>query len=460
MEIKFTDTALESLKATGKRFEIVDPKNAGLYLRVGESGAKAWYMATRLDNGRRHREKLGDLTGGTKRLTLDQARAKFKERVVALGAAGEQAKRKATQCKLTLDDGFALYEKTNPNSITRKALGNQRCSYDKHVSPAIGRMLMSSIDDTHVTALRKVMADNRASGRTINLMLTTIRQAYKTVIAERLLPRETILPTVGVKGGKKGKGRKRILHQAEFQPFWDTIDGMANVKHPTLTSGYYRTVADALRMTLFTGARSANVKTMRWRDISLTRRVWTVPRSWRCEHCSQAKGYDIYHGTKTDEVYEIPLTSQAVEILKRRHAGPAGETDFVFPGRGDAAHLGELKHIWRTICDRAGLDGLTIHDLRRTQGSIQAQQGVNSFLISAALCHADPNVTAIYTHASGLDQVRENMERANRAMINTATDEAVELTQVEWDEIVDALVAAGSPLADKVRAVADAMRLA
>lgn len=460
MAIKFTDTGLENIQPTGKRFEIVDPKNPGLYLRVGEGGAKSWYMALRMDDGSRHREKLGDLTGGTARLTLDQARTKFRERAVALGAAGEQAKRKALQCKLTLDAGFALFEEKNPNSVTRKTMGNLRCSYDKHVSPTIGKMLMTSIDDTHVKALRKVMADGHASGRTINLMLTTIRGAYKMAMEDRLLPREFVLPTVGVKGGKKGHGRKRILHQAEFQPFWDAIDRLANVKHPTLTSGYYRTVADALRMTLFTGARSANVKTMRWRDISLARRVWTVPRNWRCEYCSQLKGYDIYHGTKTDEVYEIPLTSQAVEILKRRHAGPAGETDFVFPGRGDAAHLGELKHVWRTICDEAGLDGLTIHDLRRTQGSIQAQQGVNSFLIGAALCHSDPNVTAIYTHASGLDQVRDNMERANRAMINTATDEAVELTLAEWEEIVDALAAAGSPLTEKVRAVADAMRLA
>lgn len=459
MATPFTDKALAALQPTGERFQIVDPKTPGLYLRIGAGGAKSWYLATRV-GGEKPREKLGDFEGGTRPMTVAQAREQFRMRVAALGAIGDLAKAKATKCKMTLDEGFTLFEQANPGSITLKTMGNLRCSYDKHVSPSIGRMQMSAIDDTHVGAVRKLMADAHASGRTINLMLTSIRSAYRHAMAQRLLPRDFVLPTVGVKGGKKGKGRRRILHQAEFQPFWDSIDRLANVKHPTLTSGYYRTVADALRMTLFTGARSANVKTMRWRDISLARRVWTVPRNWKCDYCSQLKGSDIYHGTKTDEVYEIPLASQAVEILKRRHAGPAGETDFVFPGRGDAAHLGELKHVWRTICDEAGLDGLTIHDLRRTQGSIQAQQGVNTFLVGAALCHSDPNVTAIYTHASGLDETRGNMERANRAMLNTATDEAVELTLAEWEEIVDALAAAGSPLTEKVRAVADAMRLA
>ncbi len=202
-------------------------------------------------------------------------------------------------------------------------------------------------------------------------------------------------------------------------------------------------MADALKVMLFTGARSANVKEMRWQDINLDRGVWVVPAGM----------------TKTRREYNIALTSQVIEILRRRHAGPAGLGEYVFPGKAGKPYLGALRKSWRAILDAAGLDGLTIHDLRRTQASVQADLGVNLAHIGAALCHTDIASTMVYTHASGIEQLRGNAERANRAMTGTtAGAEQTGLTFEEWQEIAATLGA--GPLADKVRALADIRRVA
>jgi len=472
MSTKFTNESLNALKPRSSRYVVCDPKTTGLHLRVGTSGVKTWWINKRI-NGVDVQERMSEFQaekGGPIITSVEMAREEFAARCVALGAAGQVAKRKATSCKLTFDAAFEAYRAKNPDSVKFATLNNQHSTYDNHIKPHIGSKLLTAVEQADVKDMRKLMVDAHYSGRAINLMLTVIRRTYAWAIDEKHLPLGYVLPTTDVKGGKKSKGRKRIITKNEFAPFWATLDGLAHVKHPTRTSRYFETVADAIRMELFTGARGHNVRTMRWKDISLTRALWTVPKSWRCEYCSSIphvrKGVQVleetYHGTKTDEVYEIPLTSQALEIINRRHAGPAGLGEFVFPGRGDAPHLGSLKKVWATVIERAGLDGLTMHDLRRTQGSKQAQLGVNPILIGHSLCHANPgsDITAIYTHADGLDEIRENMERANRAMLNVDTGEAVELTLAEWEEIAGTLEAVASPLASKIRTVVDAMRTA
>ncbi|GAG47586.1 unnamed protein product, partial [marine sediment metagenome] len=54
---------------------------------------------------------------------------------------------------------------------------------------------------------------------------------------------------------------------------------------------------------------------------------------------------------------------------------------------------------WRKICQKAGLEDLKFHDLRKTFGSMLAQNGVSTAVTQKLLEHASPYLTnKVYTN--------------------------------------------------------------
>ncbi len=89
---------------------------------------------------------------------------------------------------------------------------------------------------------------------------------------------------------------------------------------------------------------------------------------------------------------------------------------FVFPGNGSSGHLIEPTKGWKRILERAGVDDLRIHDLRRTLGSWQAKTGASLVTIGKSLNHKNQNTTAIYARLD-LDPVRESVNAATSAIM-------------------------------------------
>lgn len=48
---------------------------------------------------------------------------------------------------------------------------------------------------------------------------------------------------------------------------------------------------------------------------------------------------------------------------------------------------------WRKICQEAGLSDLKFHDLRKTFGSLLAQNGISTAVTQKLLEHSSPNLT-------------------------------------------------------------------
>lgn len=66
--------------------------------------------------------------------------------------------------------------------------------------------------------------------------------------------------------------------------------------------------------------------------------------------------------------------------------------------------------------DGAEINGLRIHDIRRTLGSYQAITGASLPIIGKSLGHKSQQATAIYARLN-LDPVRQSLERATQAMM-------------------------------------------
>jgi integrase len=68
--------------------------------------------------------------------------------------------------------------------------------------------------------------------------------------------------------------------------------------------------------------------------------------------------------TKNEDAREAPMVGQVETLLQACCAGKK-PTDYVFT-RSDGKPVLIFRHVWRTMCVRAGIPGLLFHDLRRT----------------------------------------------------------------------------------------------
>ncbi|WP_341790792.1 site-specific integrase [Rickettsia endosymbiont of Polydrusus tereticollis] len=116
--------------------------------------------------------------------------------------------------------------------------------------------------------------------------------------------------------------------------------------------------------------------------------------------------------TKNGESHLIPLTSEAVEILRRRYQESKNNWVFPSPRNSKSGHFEEPKKSWYKIRQKAGIPDVRIHDLRRTRGSWLAISGASEYIIGKALNHKSPKSTKIYARLS-IDPVRKFMQKAD-----------------------------------------------
>ena len=76
------------------------------------------------------------------------------------------------------------------------------------------------------------------------------------------------------------------------------------------------------------------------------------------------------------------------------------ESVWVFPMREDATKcIADIDNAWARVKEGAPLDGVRIHDLRRTAGSWATQGGAPLPAVGKLLGHRSHNSTAVYARA-------------------------------------------------------------
>ena len=134
-----------------------------------------------------------------------------------------------------------------------------------------------------------------------------------------------------------------------------------------------RQAAAAIRLLLFTGARSSEITGLRWDWIRGARAV--LP--------------DSKTGPK---VIQLPPPARAVL------SGLPRQGRFVFPNRKGDGPMTDLGLRWHKLRDLAGLDGMRIHDCRHTFASHAVMSGLDLYTVGRLLGHADTASTERYAH--------------------------------------------------------------
>ncbi len=391
-KMNFTQATIDRLSApaTGRVY-YADARTPGLVLCVWDTGVKTFELYKRM-GGRPTRLKIGRFPG----VTVEEARKEVARMTGQLSQGENPAdSRRKARGETTLGDLFALYldSHAKPHKRTWK---EDEAQYKRYLARWKARKL-SDVRPADVTALHaKVGRENGhyAANRMLALLSVMFNHAAR----------------LGYTGGNPAKGirhfkeqsRDRFLRADEIRAFFDAL---GDDRTPPLWRDFF-TVA------LLTGARRANVMSMTWADLELTRGLWRIPESQ----------------SKNKEPLICVLPPAALEILQRRAddnaaLAPDDQSPFVFPGVGRTGHVMDPTVPWKALLKRAGIKNLRLHDLRRTLGSWQAATGASLSIIGRSLGHRNIATTAVYARLD-LDPVRASVNTAADAILAVANGHA------------------------------------
>jgi integrase len=394
-----------------------DPK--GLELRVSAEGRKVWCFRYRTLDGRQRRLTLGVFAPGdddvepqagpheAAPLTLKAARRRARQAraVVETGGDPATAKRRARAAALadpmpTLDAladaylGACERGEWKPRGRRKRdsTLSGERNILRRNVRPILGPLAPSEITRARVKALlRGMMA--RGIGAQTNRTHAVIRQVFAWAIAEEHLE---LNPAAGFRPMADETARARVIGDGELKHLWAAItepDGLTIPSDAAEPRPLYlsRPVAIVLQLAAILLQRRGEVTGMRRAELDLENGTWTIPAA----------------RTKSGKPHLVPLPERAKDLIKEALQIAERETgqrpECVFPGRRDGAkplRPDSITHALADVCRACGVEGVTVHDLRRTGASAMASErlGIPPFLISRVLGHtADTGGAALVT---------------------------------------------------------------
>lgn len=163
--------------------------------------------------------------------------------------------------------------------------------------------------------------------------------------------------------------RNRWLDNDEVQRLWDVLNEYNN-----------QDVANAIRLLLLTGSRRNEVLHATWDQFDLDNSVWTKPA----------------HTTKQKRMEHLPLSAQAISILKTMKS--KSNSSFLFPGKTSNKPVQGIKKAWHTIRKKAELSDVRLHDLRHTYASHLVSNGLSLSIVGKLLGHTQVSTTQRYAH--------------------------------------------------------------
>ena len=378
-KLNFTKKALTELRPPGgsQRAYYFDKTVRGLGLAVTPGGRKSFILYRKIQ-GRPERISIGPFPD----LSIDQARGMASElnSRIARGENPAEEKRAVGQ-RATLGEIFEQYLERHLNIHTRRWQDAEGI-FKLYLSHWRTRAA-ADIRPADVAALHAKLGRERGQ-YTANRAVELLRAAFNRAAKWGYTGPN---PARGVTPFRE-QSRERFLRAHELPAFFEALAQDENA-----------TARDFLLICLLTGARSGNVKAMRWDQVSLERATWAIPT------------------TKSGDPHVAVLAPAAVALLEERWKTATGP--WVFPGDGRTGHIRNPKGCWKRVLKRANLQDLRLHDLRRTLGSWQAATGASLPIIGKTLGHKSLSATAVYARLD-LEPVRAAVDKATVALLEAA----------------------------------------
>lgn len=302
-----TDTKLRALKAGDASYRVADSN--GLCIEVRPTGAKVWRYRYRFA-GKASMVTIGEYPA----IPLQQARSE-RERLRAIVKGGgnpahAQRAAKAASVERHANTfgaiGLELVEKREREGMTAQSLERDRRAIQGYLAPIYDTPITEVTPPLLLAALRKL--ENRGVIETTHRARALAGRIFKYAIATG---RAQANPATDLRGA---------LEQVQTKHFPSLTDPGAIGELLRALHGYNGSVVTqaALKLAPLVFVRPGELRTAKWADIDLDAAEWR------------------YEVTKTKTQHIVPLSSQAVAILRELHPYTK-RSEYVFPGERSAS---------------------------------------------------------------------------------------------------------------------------
>ena len=242
---------------------------------------------------------------------------------------------------------------------SQRSWRSTRSRFDRHLRPVLGERPLGSITLAELQRFIDRLAAAGYAAATINRVIALLKVIFKRACQQGVL---AVNPTLGLRLLPERNQRGRILREDEYRAFFEALGEAPPLVHALVG------------LLLVTGMRLSEALSARWEDVDWTRNLLRLP------------------DTKNGRPRLVPLSPAALGLLEQLR--PHQRNAWLFPGRG-SGHLTRPSRAFRRVLAQAGVEGLWLHDLRRTFATLAAQRHPLPD-VSRALGHSSVQVTERY----------------------------------------------------------------
>jgi integrase len=361
---KLSKTVVERIETTDREVVVWDDALPGFGLRVKPSGVRSYIVQYRnRGTGVSRRLTIGQ---HGPLLTFDQAKKQARA-LLADAMRGEDPveDRMAVRRAPTVAELAADYLERHAVPKKRpKSVRDDRAMLDNLILPKLGAKKVDAIGRRDVEAIHVAMKDRPYQA---NRVLSLLSKMFNLAVEWQWRGDN---PAKGIQRYDEQK-RDRWRSDDELRRFCSVLD-----EHPNTRA------ANAIRLQLLTGARLGEVLSSRKEHFDLERGVWTKPA----------------HQTKQKRTEHLPLSAQALVLVRSVIKVSDPSTPYLFPGNKPGQPLREIKRFWSTVMRRAGIADYRRHDNLHTYASHLVSSGLSLEIVGRLLGHTTAATTQRYAH--------------------------------------------------------------
>lgn len=371
---------------TQKQLTLRDQEVKGFGVKIYPSGKKTYFVRVQAKN------KTTDIKlGEAGILDLPSARDLALEHLRKQVKMNLEAQNKIDS--ITLDDFFENHYLDYAKQHQR-SWETTETYYRNHLKNKLGSLRMSDITFEQVLSLQTEKNQAGYADGTCNRIIILLQTLFNRAIRWKI---EGVIenPTKNIQLYKINNKKERYLSDAEMQALMDAIAASPSREH----------LLPIIQILAMTGARKREVLDMRWSDLDLDNKRWTVKIN------------------KSGKTQYKPLSDQVIFILstlKQQKNNVDSEQDWVFVSPKTQRPYSSIFSSWNTARKKAGLHDLRIHDLRHNFASRLVSLGHSLYEVQHLLGHKDPSTTQRYAHLSQ-ERLREAASSIHLPGLNLMT---------------------------------------
>lgn len=287
---------------------------------------------------------------------------------------------------MTVDAWFNYWiSEIKVKTVRWSTLSSYKDRYNKNIKEIIGNMVVSDVKPMHCQNVLNVMDNNGYVGSSMARTKAALSAMFSDAYENGLIAANPV--TKSVKCPKKPEKNTKVLTLDEQERFLTAAKESVNYKH--------------FLFILQTGVRSSELRGLKWDDVDFQNRIIHIRRN--VTHDSNNNRFITGELKTSSGQRDIPMTKTAYDLLMAMKCQQAAKknrviqfefADHVFLNRnGRLLPNSNYDRYLEKICDKAGIERISMHTLRHTFATRCIESGMNPKTLQKILGHANISMT-------------------------------------------------------------------